>query len=303
MDGAFVLHFRRSADGTVTTQHENHLIDESGAWELLRSAVAASRRFADEWLPRLPDDDAGAEDLLLSLDKANRLLDSRLTGRGRHPEMGCRPVQPWTTGDSPTPPVGRCAMPEPEAEAESSRRAVLDVLHAAYAPLRVDEVAACLRARGKAADEDRLRALTAQDSGPQEGPRCCPGLRLPDLAADDGVLTRSDWPARLRLTGVPLDAARDAWTLRVLCDELLIAEESDVEPEALAPLRHRVAALAETVLGADAPEDDEALREEADDRHAELAPAAQAVRDGAAERLAALPETDRLFGVGAADGR
>jgi hypothetical protein len=77
VDGAFVLHFRRSADGTVTTQYENRLIDESGAWELLRSAVAASRRFADEWLPRLPEDDAGAEDLVLSLDKANQLLDSR----------------------------------------------------------------------------------------------------------------------------------------------------------------------------------------------------------------------------------
>jgi hypothetical protein len=194
-------------------------------------------------------------------------------------------------------------MPEPEAETENSRRAVLDVLDAAYAPLRVEEVAAFLRARGKAADEDRLRALTAQDSGSQDGPRCCPGLRLPDLAADDGVLTRSDWPARLRLTGAPLDAARDAWALRVLCDELLVAEDSDVAPEALEPLRRRVAALAEAVLGADAPEDDEAVREEADDRHAQLAPAALAVRERAAERLAALPEPERLFGVGAADGR
>ncbi|MDB1088760.1 hypothetical protein PJ985_14425 [Streptomyces sp. ACA25] len=82
VDGSFVLHFSRRGDGTLVTRRKRQVIDESAAWEVLRAAVTEAQRFADVWLPQLPVDDAGAEDLALSLSEAKRLLVSQQSACG-----------------------------------------------------------------------------------------------------------------------------------------------------------------------------------------------------------------------------
>jgi hypothetical protein len=76
-DGSFALRFTRRKDGQVVTRQDTRVIDESPARDVLRAAATEAQRFAEEWLPQLPDDDAGGEDLVRSLNEAKTVLESR----------------------------------------------------------------------------------------------------------------------------------------------------------------------------------------------------------------------------------
>ncbi len=66
-DSSFSLKFSLTKDGTITTRAPGTPVDRSDVRAVVTAVWAAAKEFADVQLPLLPADDAGRQDLEMSL--------------------------------------------------------------------------------------------------------------------------------------------------------------------------------------------------------------------------------------------
>lgn len=74
VDSSFSLKFSLTKDGTITTQAPGTPIDRSDVRTVVTAVWTAAKEFADVHLPLLPRDDAGRQDLEMSLAGFARLV-------------------------------------------------------------------------------------------------------------------------------------------------------------------------------------------------------------------------------------
>jgi hypothetical protein len=73
VDSSFSLSFTRKKGGKVSVAQGNTVVGEVSANELVTAVRVAARSFADQHLGSLPETDAGAQDLRVSLSEFEEL--------------------------------------------------------------------------------------------------------------------------------------------------------------------------------------------------------------------------------------